>query len=267
MGYGCHLGRADHPRFYASVNMNPNDVSAAMRSRIEEALRADSEPRLATFDFDGTCIENDIGEATLGYMAEHRLNGVSPDTFERYYAAIDTGDIIEPYRACARILAGMTASDVSALVDAVLAAEGQLVGTRELWGRSILKGIRPRESTMRLITLLENSGVTVRIVSASAEPLVIAASRHFGLSCPVTGIRLAVENGAFTREIEVPTPISEGKVACIRQLMGEKRPLVGAGDSMNDLPMLEHCDIPVAVAPSKKLEAIARERGWNILVC
>jgi phosphoserine phosphatase len=37
------------------------------------------------------------------------------------------------------------------------------------------------------------------------------------------------------------------------------------GDTAMDIPLLEHADHPVAVYPDKRLNAVAVERGWQIL--
>jgi phosphoserine phosphatase len=36
-------------------------------------------------------------------------------------------------------------------------------------------------------------------------------------------------------------------------------------DSINDLPLLEKADTPVATNPDERLQAIATQRGWRIL--
>ena len=36
-------------------------------------------------------------------------------------------------------------------------------------------------------------------------------------------------------------------------------------DSMNDVPLLEKVDHPVATNPDPRLRALARDRGWPIL--
>jgi phosphoserine phosphatase len=37
------------------------------------------------------------------------------------------------------------------------------------------------------------------------------------------------------------------------------------GDTMLDVPMLEHADHPVAVYPDAKLKKVALEKGWEII--
>jgi phosphoserine phosphatase len=36
-------------------------------------------------------------------------------------------------------------------------------------------------------------------------------------------------------------------------------------DSINDLPLLEKVNVPVATNPDERLRAVALERGWRIL--
>ena len=37
------------------------------------------------------------------------------------------------------------------------------------------------------------------------------------------------------------------------------------GDSMNDVPLLERVNHPVATNPEPRLRALAQERGWRVL--
>jgi phosphoserine phosphatase len=55
------------------------------------------------------------------------------------------------------------------------------------------------------------------------------------------------------------------KVATLRDVL-HGAPLVAAyGDSWADAPMLEASDMPVAVGPDRRLEALALERGWRVI--
>lgn len=60
-----------------------------------------------------------------------------------------------------------------------------------------------------------------------------------------------------------------GKVTCLQQWLEQTgHSLKGSyfySDSINDLPLLEHVDHPVAVNPDARLEAIAQERQWPLL--
>jgi phosphoserine phosphatase len=61
------------------------------------------------------------------------------------------------------------------------------------------------------------------------------------------------------------------KVRRIQELISEKGLEVNLSssfayaDSISDLPLLEWVGNPVAVEPEEKLQAIAQERGWQIM--
>ena len=63
----------------------------------------------------------------------------------------------------------------------------------------------------------------------------------------------------------------EGKVRRMEQWLAERRLAWGDvestfySDSMNDVPLLEKVDHPVATNPDPRLRALAQERGWRIL--
>jgi phosphoserine phosphatase len=47
--------------------------------------------------------------------------------------------------------------------------------------------------------------------------------------------------------------------------LGVERVDFAYGDTVLDIPLLEHADHPVAVYPDEKLRAMATERGWEII--
>lgn len=76
-------------------------------------------------------------------------------------------------------------------------------------------------------------------------------------------------DGRYTGNF-VGTPCFQaGKITYLHEwLKSNNHSLDGAyfySDSINDLPLLEQVDNPVAVDPDDKLAAIARERDWKIL--
>jgi len=78
-----------------------------------------------------------------------------------------------------------------------------------------------------------------------------------------------VMDGAYTGKI-VGTPcFQQGKVVRLHEwLATHKHSLEGAyfySDSINDLPLLEQVDNPIAVDPDERLSKIAQERGWKIM--
>ena len=76
-------------------------------------------------------------------------------------------------------------------------------------------------------------------------------------------------DGRYTgRSIDVPC-FREGKVTRLRRWLEENGlSLEGShfySDSMNDLPLLEQVDNPVAVDPDPNLRAEAEKRGWPVI--
>ena len=78
-------------------------------------------------------------------------------------------------------------------------------------------------------------------------------------------------SGWNTGEIDGVPTMREGKVTRMEQWLAERRLTWGDvestfySDSMNDVPLLEKVDHPVATNPDPRLRALAQERGWRIL--
>jgi len=78
-------------------------------------------------------------------------------------------------------------------------------------------------------------------------------------------------SGWFTQEVRGVPTFREGKVARVqawlqaRNLGWEDVHSTFYSDSINDLPLLEKANVPVATNPDEPLRAIALARGWRIL--
>ena len=78
-------------------------------------------------------------------------------------------------------------------------------------------------------------------------------------------------SGWFTGEIAGTPNMREGKVVRMtewltqRGLRWEDVEATFYSDSMNDVPLLEKVDHPVATNPDARLRALAEERGWRIV--
>ena len=78
-------------------------------------------------------------------------------------------------------------------------------------------------------------------------------------------------SGWITGNIQGVPSFREGKITRVEQWLAQR----GLGwqdvdatfysDSINDLPLLEKVQHPVATNPDARLRAIAQERGWRIL--
>ncbi|MBU4274284.1 HAD-IB family phosphatase [Patescibacteria group bacterium] len=244
---------------------------------IVNLIKKTKAPAFAVFDFDNTCIINDIAEATLAYLATNNLfrdgkllkdkfENYPKAVFENYYKLLDDEKIKEAYKFISKILSGFSVGEINSLVDEVIKFEGEDIKKVELFGRKINKGIKPREQIAELVNFLKNNGVAIWIVSASPEILVRQAMKHFNIKANLIGVRNTIIDGKITAEPENPLPMFEGKVECIKKFIDkEKRPLLGVGDSINDLPMMEHCEIKAVIDRQNSLTEKAKQNGWFLI--
>ncbi len=137
----------------------------------------------------------------------------------------------------------------------------------------VQKGIQPQ--ARKLVQDHQAAGDTVVIITATNEFVTAPIARAFGVD-DLLAIELELDSapggtGWYTGEIRGVPSFREGKVARIEQWMrarGLSWDTVHTtfySDSINDLPLLEKADVPIATNPDAPLGAIARERGWRIL--
>jgi HAD superfamily phosphoserine phosphatase-like hydrolase len=256
-----------------------NETSTNLLKEIENKLSGVDAKPFAVFDFDNTCIVNDIGEATFAYICGHELlrdrtllggkdesGNYHERVFRTYHALLEEGKTKAAYMLCAKIFSGFTPGEAEATALAAIQEEGKKIGSKMLYDIHIERGLVRNEKAMALMEHLRAHGVNIWVVSASPEPSVRAAMRHFGIEAELIGVRSALRGGVFASELEQPMPIMEGKVDCIEKYIdAEHIPLLGIGDSMNDLPMLELSNIKVVVYRGNELSRVARERGWYVI--
>ena len=78
-------------------------------------------------------------------------------------------------------------------------------------------------------------------------------------------------DGAFTGKPRGTPSFREGKITRVKEWLASKGRSLGDyeswfySDSLNDIPLLELVDHPVAVDPDPTLRARATERGWPII--
>lgn len=134
----------------------------------------------------------------------------------------------------------------------------------------VQKVIQPQ--AMQLVQAHQAAGDMVVIVTATNEFVTRPIAAAFGVP-ELIAINLARDpaTGWFTGEIDGTPSFREGKVARVEQWLASRQ--LGWGDvqstfysdSVNDLPLLEHVNHPVATNPDDSLRATALERGWRIL--
>jgi len=118
-----------------------------------------------------------------------------------------------------------------------------------------------REDVVARLIAHREAGAKVYIASSVIEPFIEPFARRIG-----------------AETIGTPTRIVDGKLRMVSGLVANEKKIeqvlsrlavdrvdVAYGDTILDVPMLEHADHPVAVYPDEKLKQIAQERGWEIM--
>jgi HAD superfamily hydrolase (TIGR01490 family) len=135
------------------------------------------------------------------------------------------------------------------------------------------KVIRPeiRPEALALVRGHQDAGDQVAIITATNEFVTGPIAREFGID-DLIAVRLARgDDGWITGEIAGVPSAREGKVQRIDEWLGAQglgwntAEITFYSDSMNDLPLLDRVDHPVATNPDARLRTIAVQRGWRIL--
>lgn len=220
--------------------------------------------KLAIFDLDHTLLPLDSDSAwgqfttQLGWTDPHSFEQRNHAYYEHYKAG--TLDIHDYVRFATKALREQGP-------DKARAAHAEFMRC------VITPAIRPE--AVELLRQHREGGDTLIIITATNEFVTQPIAQALGVAelMAVELERGQGPNGAgwLTGEIlGIPT-FREGKVARLEQWLRERElawddvHITFYSDSINDLPLLEKADQPVATNPDDKLRAIARQRGWRIL--
>jgi phosphoserine phosphatase len=106
------------------------------------------------------------------------------------------------------------------------------------------------------------AGTRVLLVSGTYQPVLEAFAARIGAEA--FGSRLEMRDGIATGALGTVNTGAR-KVATLRDVLNGAPLVTAYGDSWADAPMLEASDMPVAVGPDRRLEALALERGWRVI--
>lgn len=118
-----------------------------------------------------------------------------------------------------------------------------------------------REDVVARLVKHREEGDKVYIASSVVEPFIEPFARRIGAE--VIGTPVEIVNGRVRMIGELVA--NEKKIEQVLSRLGVDKVDVAYGDTILDVPLLEHADHPVAVYPDEKLKKIAQERGWEIL--
>jgi HAD superfamily hydrolase (TIGR01490 family) len=144
---------------------------------------------------------------------------------------------------------------------------------REAHARFMREWITPvlTPAARDLVRQHQQQGDLVAIVTATNELVTRPIAEALGVG-ELIAVELARDaSGWITGEIAGVPSMREGKVVRVTQWLAARGldwldiESTFYSDSLNDLPLLERVDHPVATNPDARLRTIALERGWRIL--
>tara|TARA_B100001057_G_scaffold240041_1_gene240397 strand:+ start:3605 stop:4246 length:642 start_codon:yes stop_codon:yes gene_type:complete len=108
----------------------------------------------------------------------------------------------------------------------------------------------------------------VLIASGSHDFLVRAIANFFGINS-IIGTPVEIKDDIFSGKLSGEPTFSEGKVRAVEKWCSQNNQKIEESvfysDSINDLPMLEACGLPIVVNPDEKLKKISEERSYKII--
>ena len=218
-------------------------------------------PRITFFDLDNTLIPFDSDYAWGQFTTQ--LGWTDGPEFDRkndqFYADYKAGTLdIQAY--------------VRFSTEAIRrqGATKSIAAHADFMGAVVQKGIEPQ--ALELVRRHQQAGDTVVVVTATNEFVTRPIATALGVD-ELIAIELETDSSAgwYTGEIRGVPSFREGKVTRVSQWL-HNRGLDWAGihstfytDSINDLPLMERVNVPVATNPDAALRQLALNRGWRIL--
>jgi len=138
--------------------------------------------------------------------------------------------------------------------DEKLKEVSEWVVTHDFWKKR-------REDVIARLVKHRDEGARVYIASSVFEPFIAPFARKVGAQ--VIGTPVKIVNGKV--QIAGELVADEKKIERVLSHLGVDRVDVAYGDTVLDVPLLEHANHPVAVYPDSKLKVIAQKRGWEII--
>jgi HAD superfamily hydrolase (TIGR01490 family) len=130
--------------------------------------------------------------------------------------------------------------------------------------------IRPIILERAVELLASHAGAMRAIVTATNRFITTPIAKELGVE-HLVATDIEEVDGRFTGKPRGTPCFREGKIARVDEWLAAKGKRLGDfeswfySDSLNDMPLLERVDHPVAVDPDPTLLAHAKERGWEII--
>ncbi|QKO22236.1 HAD family phosphatase [Rhodoferax sp. BAB1] len=146
----------------------------------------------------------------------------------------------------------------------------EALAARERFMREVIAPVIHPQA-LELVRRHQAAGDEVLIITATNEFVTQPIAEAFGVQ-QLIAVELERDAGGWiTGEIRGTPSFREGKVRrfgewlAARGLHRRAAEVTFYSDSINDLPLMDNADYPVATNPDDRLRALALERGWRIL--
>lgn len=220
-------------------------LSSDLEALVEQLAARGLAGRAVAFDADGTLWSGDVGEELLATL--EAKGEVARGSFEEYERKLALAPP-EAFAFAVEVMAGLPLAQIRHRATDLFAA----------------RSARVFPFTRPVLSRLREAGATVWIVSASARWAVEPGAAALGIdSDHLIGVECEIERGCLTTRIRKPIPCLEGKASLL--LERGVRPVVAAGNSRFDVPMLELAEHAIAMVPASVDSPFARlaaEKRW-----
>lgn len=212
---------------------------------------------LVIFDLDNTLLSGDSDFTWGEFLVKKKLVDEKSykETNEKFYEQYKQG-VLDIYEFCKFSFKPL--------------AEHSMEELQELHNEFMEDVIRPMigEKAKSLVEYHQQKGHVLLVITATNSFITRPIVEAFGIK-NLLATEPKISNGRYVNVVEGTPCFHEGKVVRLMEwLEQEKLTLEGSvfySDSYNDLPLMEKVDVPIAVDPDKKLELIAKQRGWKVI--
>ena len=214
-------------------------------------------PRLALFDLDHTLIDGDSDVSWAQFLIEEGVLHAGDYHAKNLWFA-------ERYKD--------GTLDIHEFLDFQLAPLAQRPRAQlDQWHQRFMqRKIRPLIHARTPELLAEHGGALRALVTATNRFITAPIAAELGIE-NLLATDIEEVDGLFTGKPRGTPTFREGKIKRVKEWLAERGTSLEDyeswfySDSLNDLPLLELVDHPVAVDPDSTLRARAEERGWPVI--
>jgi len=227
-------------------------------------------PLFAAFDFDNTMIDGDINDAVFAMMINADCKIAY--SFDDYINDVEALGLKEAYIKMAAKFAGLSYKNLEYFTEKTLETKESTISIHCKLREYTVPIPKPNAFIMNLVSFLKQNGVIVCIVSATHSVIVKKAAELlfnidknyvFGMDCEYEFIDNQI---ILTDRITEPYTCFEGKVDRLKSIFGSVKPILTAGDSFSDVPLLNYtAENGYALVLGSKKQEIAKQVDKSVV--